>query len=147
MITLTALTSEHLGGVAELERLSFSEPWSENSLSLLLDGNNFGIVALDGDAVVAYVGVTCVLDEGSVTNVATHPDHRRRGIGRQILRRMLAEAADRGIASVFLEVRESNSAARALYASEGFSECGVRRNFYSHPVESAVQMVYYINEK
>ena len=81
------LGSEHIPDVAEIERLCFSEPWSEKSLVILTDENNFGVVAtLDGQT-VAYGGMTCVLDEGAVTNIATHPDHRRQGLGRRIDRK------------------------------------------------------------
>ena len=136
------LGSEHIPDVAEIERLCFSEPWSEKSLVILTDENNFGVVAtLDGQT-VAYGGMTCVLDEGAVTNIATHPNHRRQGLGRRILRELLSEAQKRGVHTVFLEVRESNDAARALYLSEGFYECGIRKNFYRRPTENAVQMVF-----
>ena len=141
MVSLLIMTREHISQVAEIERQCFSEPWSENSLELLCSGENFGVVALLDGRVVAYGGVTCVLDEGSVTNIATHADYRRRGIGRQIVRAMVSEAKKRGISSVFLEVRESNAPARELYLSEGFHECGTRKGFYRHPVENAVQMV------
>ena len=136
------LGSEHIPDVAEIERLCFSEPWSEKSLVILTYENNFGVVAtLDGQT-VAYGGMTCVLDEGAVTNIATHPDHRRQGLGRRILRELLSEAQKRGVHTVFLEVRESNDAARALYLSEGFYECGIRKKFYRRPTENAVQMVF-----
>lgn len=141
-LELLPLGEEHLSAVAELERLAFSEPWSEGALSLLVREGAFGIVAcLDGQ-VVAYGGMTYVLDEGSVTNIATHSDFRRRGIGRKLTAAMLDEAKKRGLARVFLEVRESNLAARALYEGVGFRACGVRKNFYRRPVESALQMVW-----
>lgn len=136
------LCREHLAEAAEIEALSFSEPWSEKSLSLLLEGENFGVVALIDGKAVAYGGMTCVLDEGAVTNIATLPEYRQRGLGRAVLRRMLTEAEKRGVASVFLEVRVSNEAAKSLYLSEGFEVSGVRKNFYRHPNEDALQMVY-----
>ena len=142
MTKITLLEREHLRGAAEIEGLCFSEPWSEKSLELLLSDRNFGVVALVGGEVVAYGGMTCVLDEGAVTNIAVHPDYRCRGIGRAILSEMLVEADKRGVSSVFLEVRVSNSAARGLYLSSGFTECGVRKNFYRHPTEDALQMAY-----
>ncbi len=129
-------------GAAELERLSFSEPWSRESLSLLVREGGFGVVALADGQVVAYGGMTYVLDEGSVTNIATHPRYRRQGLGRAVAERMLDEAARRGLCSVFLEVRESNTAARALYEGLGFRACGIRKNFYRKPTESALQMVW-----
>ena len=139
---LLLLEESHLEGAAELERLSFSEPWSREALRLLLSEGGFGIVALVEGRVVAYGGMTYVLDEGSVTNIATHPDVRRQGLGRAVTEQMLARARSLGIGSVFLEVRESNMAARALYESLGFCTCGLRKNFYRRPTESALQMVW-----
>ena len=134
------LRVEDLPAVAELERLCFAEPWSENALSILLSSENVGVVALDGDRVVAYGGMTTVLDEGSVANVATHPDYRRRGLGRQIVSALLAEAAPRGLERIYLEVRVSNEAAWRLYEEMGFLRVGTRKNFYRHPVEDGWAM-------
>jgi ribosomal-protein-alanine N-acetyltransferase len=145
-MTLKLLTEEHTARVEELERLCFSEPWSEQSLLLLTRDKNFGVVASEDGEVVAYGGMTCCLDEGCVTNIAVHPEHRRRGLGRSVLVEMLDEAKKRGIRSVFLEVRVSNEAAKALYLSEGFSEIGRRKNFYRAPVEDALAMAYYFDE-
>ncbi len=138
------VSREHLKDIYEIEKLSFSEPWSEKSLEMLLNGDNFGVaITLEG-RVVAYGGLMCVLDEGSVTNVAVHPEYRRRGYGREIVFALLSEAEKRGISTLFLEVRESNLAARTLYEKMGFSSCGIRKGFYSHPAENAIQMIYKI---
>lgn len=142
MTCVALLKREDLRGAAEIEKLCFAEPWSEKSLELLLTDGNFGVAAVVDNKVVAYGGMTCVLDEGAVTNIAVHPDHRRQGLGRAVLSEMLKEAEKRGISCVFLEVRVSNSAARQLYSSAGFTECGIRKNFYKHPTEDALQMVY-----
>ena len=144
-IEIIPLGKEHLSAVAKIEELCFSEPWSEKSLELLCTEENFGVVAVSEGQVVAYGGMTCVLDEGSVTNIAVHPEYRRQGIGRLVVTALCGRAELCGINTVFLEVRESNLAARALYLSEGFCECGVRKNFYRRPTESAVQMVRTLN--
>ena len=135
------LTEEHLASVAEIEALSFSEPWSKDSLSLLCKENNFGVVATVDGRVVAYGGMTVVLDEGSVTNIATHPSYRGMGLGRSVVKKMLSVARERAVTKVYLEVRYSNSVAISLYTSEGFSSCGIRKNFYKRPVEDAILMV------
>ena len=127
--------------MAELERLCFSEPWSENSLRILTETGALGRVAMLGDRVAAYGGMTTVLDEGAVTNIAVHPELRRRGLGRGVTEALLSSAETAGIRRVFLEVRESNEAAIRLYESLGFRSCGIRKNFYRHPTESAIQMV------
>ena len=141
------LTAEHIRDVGIIEKECFSEPWSEGSLALLCMGDNFGIVVVDEVRVVAYGGMTCVLDEGSVTNVAVLPTHRRMGLGRKVVRALADEAERRGIKNIFLEVRESNVAAETLYLSEGFVCCGVRKGFYRHPSEHAIQMIKNLTDK
>ena len=129
-VRVSLLSDEQLFAVAKLEKLCFSEPWSAESLSILTRDGGFGVGIWLGDELLAYGGMTTVLDEGAVTNIACDPALRRRGYGRQILRALLREAEVRGIETVFLEVRESNLAAKNLYESEGFVACGVRKNFY-----------------
>ena len=139
-IKICVLAREHLPTVADIEEECFCEPWSQKSLELLLTENNFGVVAVCDKRVVGYGGMTTVLDEGVVTNIAVSRDFRRMGIGRRIVERMLNEAKRRGIYQVFLEVRESNAPAISLYTSLGFEACGIRKGFYKNPSENAIQM-------
>ena len=133
------LTPAHLDGVAELESLVFHAPWSARALELLCQDNAFGVACVDGQGrVLAYGGMMTVLDEGQITNIATHPDHRRRGLGKAVVQALLEEAARRGLCSVVLEVRESNLAAISLYEAFGFTRIGRRKDFYSHPTEAAL---------
>lgn len=132
----------HVREAAEIERLCFSEPWSEQSLAMLAEGGYGCGVALEVDgATVAYAGMVSVLDEGEIVNVATHPSYRRRGYGRAIMTALLERARDRGVRRLTLEVRLSNAAAQALYASFGFEIVGRRADFYSHPREDAIIML------
>lgn len=139
-LKIDRLACEHIAGVAELERLCFCEPWSGESLRLLLGERAMGLVALEGERVLGYVGMMCVLDEGQITNVAVHPDFRRHGIGRALMDALEEYSRQNGIIYLSLEVRESNHAARSLYVGCGWNECGLRRGFYSHPTENAVIM-------
>lgn len=137
---IVTLGREHLSGVAKIEQECFSQPWSEKALEILLSDNAVAVVAvLDGEA-VAYAGMTSVLDEGQITNVATLPSYRRRGFSRAVLEELIARAGEKGISSIFLEARVSNTPALSLYRSLGFCEIGTRRRFYSAPVEDAVLM-------
>ena len=131
-----------LGAIAEIEKLCFFDPWSEKSLELLLRDGNFGITAEEDGKVVAYVGVISAPPEGEITNVATHPDFRRRGIGAELLEFLKEEAKERGIDSLYLEVRRSNNAARSLYEKSGFKIIGERKGFYKNPKEDAVLMAW-----
>ena len=137
---IVTLGREHLSGVAKIEQECFSQPWSEKALEILLSDNAVAVVAvLDGEA-VAYAGMTSVLDEGQITNVATLPSYRRRGFSRAVLEELIARAGEKGISSIFLEARVSNTPALSLYRSLGFCVIGMRRRFYSAPVEDAVLM-------
>lgn len=136
------MTTVFLAAVAELERLCFSDPWSENALGLLLEEERaVGVVCLEADRVIAYGGMLIAPDEGQITNIATHPDARRRGAGRAVLRALLAAATERGLLQVSLEVRASHAAAIALYESEGFFVAGRRKNFYRAPTEDGLVML------
>ncbi len=132
----------HVSEVAAIEKLCFSQPWSEQSLEMTASGEyGCGMVCLEEGCVVAYACMVSVLDEGQIVNVATHPDHRRRGYADAVLSALLALARERGIVTMTLEVRESNYGAQALYRSHGFEAVGKRRDFYSHPREDAIIML------
>jgi ribosomal-protein-alanine N-acetyltransferase len=128
-----------LAVVVAIEQSAFGDPWSANSFGQLLD--NPGVlfaVAEEAGAVAGYVVAWFAADEAEVANVAVAPVARGRGVGGRLLDLALTEAARRGAATVYLEVRESNGAARRLYASRGFAEVGRRRRYYRNPVEDAL---------
>ncbi len=136
------LTQDALEGVAELEKLCFSQPWSKKSLELLLnDGIGVGMVCRQDGIVCAYGGMMCAVDVGQITNVATHPDFRKQGYGRAVVEALIKYAKSNRLDSVSLEVRESNAAAISLYSSFGFKVEGKRKDFYTKPVEAALVMV------
>ncbi len=134
------LTVTHLSQVAELEAVCFADPWSEKALELLVSDGAYGAVCLQDGSVMAYGGVLWVLDEGQITNIATHPDARRCGMGAAILKHLIAEAKTRGCEQLSLEARVSNIPAIALYERYGFVKMGLRRGFYKHPTEDAYVM-------
>ena len=84
--------------------------------------------------VVAHYGA----DAAEILNLAVAPDRRRRGAGKALVEHILAVLGAVGVRSVFLEVRESNSAARRLYQQLGFVSVGIRPNYYRRPMEAAV---------
>ncbi len=140
-ITVLRLGREHLSGVAELERLCFPSPWSEQALELLLRQDEaIGFVAVQNGAVLAYGGMLLTPFDAQIINIAVHPDARRNGLGKQILATLLEEASARVPESVTLEVRVSNTAAIALYEQYGFRTVGKRKSFYTLPTEDALVM-------
>ena len=143
---ISQLSPSHLEGVAELERLCFAEPWSRQALTLLLQDKNLGVVALDEQGTpIGYGGLLTVLDEGQITNIAVHPDHRKKGIGKAILEELINESRKRDIRELSLEVRQSNLPAKALYQSHGFEIAGIRKGFYRHPTEDGLVMILSLN--
>ena len=126
--------------LAALEIAAFSRPWSEKALELLCSESAFGFAVVREGAPVAYGGMLTVLDEGQITNIATHPDHRRHGYAAAVLEALLKEARARGLVIVTLEVRESNAPSIALYEKFGFVTVGRRPRFYAEPVETALVM-------
>ena len=136
------LTAESIPGAAELEKLCFAEPWSAKSLELLTnDGIGIGMVCRKDGIVCAYGGMLVAVDEGQITNIATHPDFRRMGYGRAIVESLIKYAKNNNLDSISLEVRESNRAAIDLYSSLGFKVEGKRKDFYRKPTEAALVMV------
>jgi ribosomal-protein-alanine acetyltransferase len=77
-------------------------------------------------------------DEGEILNLAVAPAARRRGLGRLLVERALAHLVEAGARAAYLEVRQSNSAARRLYGKLGFQEVGTRVAYYRRPTEDAV---------
>lgn len=135
------LQREHLAAAAELELLCFSQPWSERALELLLGGDGVGFVSLIDGRVAAYGGMLLTPWDGQITNIATHPAHRRRGYGNAVTDALLKEAAARNAEQVSLEVRASNASAIALYERLGFAIAGRRKGFYQNPREDALVMI------
>lgn len=91
-----------------------------------------------GGAVIGYVLAHHGADTAEILSLGVAPAARRRGVARALVRAVLARLAALGARTVFLEVRESNAAAQALYATEGFRTSGRRRAYYRRPVEDAI---------
>ena len=136
------MTSTHLDQVAEIEKLCFSDPWSRRMLSEHLENECAAtlVATTPSGTILGYAGLLVILDEGYITNVAVLPEYRRQGIAGELLGVFRRFAEGNKLAFLTLEVRESNAAARALYAKYGYKEVGVRKNYYDHPKENAIIM-------
>ena len=117
---------------AELERLLFpgDDPWSAQSFREELRAGHHYVAARIDDTLVGYAGLGVAGAEAEVHTLGVEPAHQGRGIGRALLRDLLA-VADAAHAAVFLEVRTDNEPAHALYASEGFAVVGLRKRYYA----------------
>lgn len=140
-MTFREMTVEDLEQVAELEEELFTVPWTkEGFLTYLMKDNTLMFVVEEKGKILAYASILTVLDEGDVLNVAVRRDRQREGIGHFLMECMIRMAAERGVTTIHLEVRESNGPARRLYKRLGFKEDGLRKNYYEEPVENAVLM-------
>jgi len=130
----------HIAAVVRIERESFSDAWSEEAfLGMVGSPSALFLVAVgEGGEVLGYTAATGAWEDGEILNVAVDAPSRGRGIGGQLLDAAIAALRDQLVARVFLEVRESNAAAIALYRSRGFAQMSVRRNYYQRPVENAL---------
>ena len=138
--------SKHIDGIFELEKACFSLPWTRENISAYLPDDMHTMLCAVDDAgkVVGYIGLMYVLDEGYIANVAVSQDHRRQGIGTKLLAALVNEAKKRSLSFLTLEVRESNESAIALYKNAGFSEVGIRKNYYDKPTENAILMTKFL---
>lgn len=135
------MTREDIAAVAEIERQTFSIPWSEKSFeeSIALPHTIF-IVACMADNVVGYCGMYKVFNEGDIANIAVASEYRNRGVGKALMEAIIQESRKSEIKDMTLEVRESNQIAIRLYENFGFENIGIRKGFYDRPKENAVIM-------
>ena len=139
MIEIKEMNASHVPQIAELERICFHDPWSENSIATeLRNPLACWLVAVDGELVVGYVGSQTVMDMSDMMNIAVHPDFRRKGIAQMLVERLVDALKARQSFSLMLEVRASNVRAQALYKKMGFQQVGLRKNYYRNPKEDAL---------
>ena len=137
----TKMNETHVLQIAELEKICFSDPWSETSIASELNNKlSLWMVAIDNEKVVGYVGSQTVLWETDMMNIAVHPDYRKQGIGTALIVGLIGALELRGSHSLMLEVRASNISAISVYEKLGFSEVGRRKNYYRNPKEDALIM-------
>ena len=134
-------TAEDLEGVLEVEAESFSNPWTREMYTWELQNRSLSHILLartDECRVAGFCAFWLVFDEVHINNVAMRPRFRAQGIGTALLRRALEHAWGLGARRATLEVRHSNAGARRLYERLGFYAAGVRRGYYTNPVEDAL---------
>jgi ribosomal-protein-alanine N-acetyltransferase len=127
-----------------IERASQGAPWSEKAFeNELVNPHSIFRVARQGGKIVAYGGAWAIVDESHITTVCVHPDHRRKGLGKQMMLDILRESVERGLRCSTLEVRVSNESAIALYHHLGYQSVSVRRKYYPDNGEDALIMWLY----
>ena len=141
-LIIRKMTLDDVPDVVDLDQKSFSLPWPERSFRFELTDNPASRcwVAEVEDKIVGMIVVWLIVDEAHVATIATHPDFRRKGIAKRLLSHTLRKLIEQGARSSFLEVRESNRAARELYRKFGYEETGRRPRYYKDNDEDAILM-------
>jgi ribosomal-protein-alanine N-acetyltransferase len=142
-VALRPAADADLDEIVAIERLAFSDPWSRHSFEQLLGNPAVRFTVAErrfghASGVAGYAVAWFVVEQAEIANLAVAPSARRHGVGARLLDDVIAHAADRECDALFLEVRDSNVAARALYVSRGFRQIGRRRNYYRNPIEDAL---------
>lgn len=139
------MNKSHIDGIMEIEKDSFAIPWTRASVEKELS-NKFAyyVVAMEDNNVLGYGGMWHIVNEGHITNIAVHKDHRRKGIGDAIVKALVEIAAEKEMMGLTLEVRKGNESALALYKKNGFKLEGIRPEYYEDNKEDAYIMWKYL---
>ena len=125
--------------IAELEKVCFSDPWSENSIAFEVNNPlSYWLVAEIDGRVAGYVGSQSVLDASDMMNLAVSPGYRMQGIGQALVKALCEHLKANNVIALLLEVRVSNAPAIALYEKLGFVQVGRRPRYYHNPREDAL---------
>ena len=141
-ITIEPMCESHLDGIMNVEKNSFTIPWSRQSFVDELN-NSLAVyfVATDStEGAIGYIGFWNVAGECDITNIAVLPSFRKSGIGSRLLSEAISYCKKNTLSRLTLEVRITNTPARSLYSKFGFTEIGIRKNYYADTKEDAIIM-------
>ena len=141
-LVITSMTMSDLNKVMDVERASFPTPWSREAFVRELTENAFAVYVVGklGRKIVGYAGMWLIINEAHVTNIAVHPEYRRRHFGERLLQELIDRAKRNDCDRMTLEVRTGNSGAQTMYRRFGFVEQGIRRRYYTDTGEDAIIM-------
>ena len=141
-IIIRKMEIDDLDSIMEIEKQSFTTPWSRNAFEMEIRDNLLAhyIVAAIDDKIVGYGGIWFILDEGHITNIAVNRDYRGIGVGNKLICGLIDLCSENDINKMTLEVRKSNIVAQNLYKKYGFIDFGVRPRYYSDNNEDAIIM-------
>lgn len=139
------MTSGHLDDVYIIETECFSHPWSKQSLEEELNNEtSLFLVAKEENEVIGYIGMSIVIDEGYIFNVAVCEKYRNKGVATALINELVTYGKKNNFSFITLEVRESNLPAISLYSKFGFIKAGERKDYYSNPKENAILLTKYL---
>ena len=135
--TIRPMVAEDIDAVLAIEARVFSTPWQADTFLSLIGrpGAEMWVIDDADGLLIAYSVLWCIFDQGELANIAVAPEHRGQGIAVRLLEHLVAVEKERGVTSIYLEVRASNDRATELYLGFGFEEVGVRKGYYNDPKE------------
>jgi ribosomal-protein-alanine N-acetyltransferase len=136
-VTWRPMREEDLPAIAALEQASHAAPWTQGNFRDAFNAGYGTLVAEIDGGIAGYGVLSLAPGEAQLLNLTVATAVRRRGLGRQLLHRLLADAVSVGAEQCFLEVRESNHAAIALYLREGFAPVARRAGYYPPPASAS----------
>lgn len=138
-MNVNKLLAEQVADAAALEERLFSHPWKEKDFSeSLSDPARAFFGCTEGERLLGYCGLQWSGEQGDILTIGVEPACRRKGAGAALMEEAIKECRKRGVKELFLEVRESNLAARGLYEKCGFTLLYARKNYYSDPKEDGL---------
>lgn len=141
LVTVRRMNEMDIDGVLAVEEQSFTTPWSRAGFVAEMKNElSYYLVMIESGRVIGYAGMWVIVDEAHITNVAILSEYRGRKLGEKLMYELIQHAKGRGAVSMTLEVRPTNTAAKALYEKFGFVSRGIRRNYYTDNQEDALIM-------
>lgn len=145
LLTIEEATLEDLESILEIEVRAYPVPWSREQMIDVFNQKVIRMKLLMEDELIGYAFVSIILDEGHLLHITVDPIHHGKRLGRYLLERVLELGETHKLATIFLEVREGNTPARALYDRIGFNQVGIRKGYYPCKIngrEDAIVMAY-----
>lgn len=141
-VKIRKMTEKDIDEVYEINRLSFSSPWSRESFEKEISSNKIAnyFVAEKENKIVGYIGFWQIFREVQITSIAVHPDFRGKGIGEALLDYVIELCKKNYIEEIVLEVRVSNTIAQNLYFKKGFKKVGIRKWYYRDGEDALVMI-------
>ena len=140
-------TEADIDAIVAIEQAAMSSPWRSADYREAINSDHAFIVVAEDDADIAGFAVFYLTPpESELPDIVVAESYRGKGLGKTLLLEAISRLRPRDIDTVYLEVRVSNTPARALYSHIGFEEIGKRKYFYSDPVEDAICMSYRMEE-
>lgn len=140
-VSIRRMTEADASAVASISTAAIQDSWTEKAfIDIIQNPVYLNLVAKTNDIIIGYISVSMAADEADITNIAIDSRYRRNGIADKLLQCTFEYASNEGINKIFLEVRQSNLPAIALYEKNDFITLGIRKNYYSNPKEDAIIM-------